>query len=251
VPTGMHVAIPTKGSDVLHDGPYAERCEKCAAVAAELVTKWVASCRRSGKPVGFGSVVRVKRDSIGSRDPEWVTITNVRLNTYTGEVWLHAFALGENLILTADDIGEVKVAYAPGEKGERCSRVEAQRGGQAMTGLWGPNVTKLSERYKVVSKYVPPAATAEFAPGEHYILVCTEPERHVGPDAYRHYSFYRTRRGSEVASDLGYHVGQLRHPLAKDGEIFLAIKEAVERYDRGEQLSFRCPSRARKSCCAG
>lgn len=116
------------------------------------------------------------------------------------------------------------------------------------------NHEEQSERYRVVSKYVPPPNSMGqgVPPGEHYTLVCTEPERHVGPDAYRHYSFYRTPKGSEVAVDLGYSAGtSIQYRLAGDGDLFRLIREAVERYDRGEQPSFRCSSRARKACCTG
>ena len=106
VPADKHRAIPTKDSDVIHDGPYADRCEQCAATAGQLARKLAPKV--NGTPVGFGSVVRIKRERLPERYPEWVTITEVRLNTYTGEVWLHAFALGSNLILKAEHFAEVR-----------------------------------------------------------------------------------------------------------------------------------------------
>ena len=82
---------------------------------------------------------------------------------------------------------------------------------------------------KVTRKYVPPAGSLN-APGEHYTLVCTEPERRVARDAYRHYSFYRTARGSEVAGDMGYGTGPYGR-LASEGDLFRIVKAAVEQYD--------------------
>jgi hypothetical protein len=85
--------------------------------------------------------------------------------------------------------------------------------------------------YKVICKYVPLTGSAD-APGEHYTLQAAEPERRVSATAYRHYSFYRTPKGSEVAADIGYSGDGTYWPLAKDGDIFRALKETVEQYDR-------------------
>jgi hypothetical protein len=85
--------------------------------------------------------------------------------------------------------------------------------------------------YQVTRKYVPPAGSVD-APGEHYTLKRTEPDRHVSPTAYRFYSFYRTPKGSEVAGEMGYGTGPY-YRLASDGDIFRALKEAVEKYDQG------------------
>ena len=82
---------------------------------------------------------------------------------------------------------------------------------------------------KVLEKYIPAVASGE-APGEHYTLVCTEPDRRVSPDSYRHYSFYRTPRGSEVAGEMGYGTGPY-HRLEPDGPVFAIVKAAVEAYD--------------------
>lgn len=82
---------------------------------------------------------------------------------------------------------------------------------------------------KVTRKYVPPAGSTD-APGEHYTLASTGPERRVSPNSYRHYSFYRTARGREVAQDIGYGTGPC-HRLASDGDLFRAVKAAVEQYD--------------------
>lgn len=81
---------------------------------------------------------------------------------------------------------------------------------------------------KVTQKYI--SSASKDAPGEHYTLTCTEPERRVSPGAYRHYAFYRSPRGSEVASDIGYGTGPY-HPLAPDGDLFRIVKAAVEEYD--------------------
>ena len=86
--------------------------------------------------------------------------------------------------------------------------------------------------YQVTSKYVPPSGSG-VAPGEHYTLQRTEPDRFVGRDAFRQYSFYRTPRGSEVAGDTGYSRATLYYRLDKDGDIFRALKAAVEKYDQG------------------
>lgn len=57
----------------------------------------------------------------------------------------------------------------------------------------------------------------------------------MSPAAYRFYSFYRTPKGSEVAGDIGYSGATLYYRLDKDGDIFRALKEAVEKYDQGSQ----------------
>jgi hypothetical protein len=74
--------------------------------------------------------------------------------------------------------------------------------------------------YKVTKKYVPPAG--QVVPGEHYTV--TDPS--CGVSWFRTISFYRTPTGREVATD------GINNPLAKDGEIFRAVKAAVELYDK-------------------
>lgn len=106
VPKGMHLAIPTRDNDTLHEGQYREHCEKCAAEAARLVQ--VNMPRHDGRVIHLGDAVRFKPEHLYSTMPEWATITTVRLNSHTGEVWMHAFAAGESLIITADMIMEVK-----------------------------------------------------------------------------------------------------------------------------------------------
>lgn len=84
--------------------------------------------------------------------------------------------------------------------------------------------------YRVTARYVPPAGSVD-APGEHYTLQRTRPERFAGRMAHRTYAFYRTPHGREVAGELGYGAGPYFR-LAGDGEIFRALKETVEAYDR-------------------
>jgi hypothetical protein len=86
--------------------------------------------------------------------------------------------------------------------------------------------------YQVTRKYVPPPGSIQ-APGEHYTLQRTAPDRRISPAAYRQYSFYRTPKGSEVAGDLGY-AGDNYWRLDPDGCIFRELKAAVEEYDRRE-----------------
>ena len=76
--------------------------------------------------------------------------------------------------------------------------------------------------YKVTQKYVPAAGSVR-APGEHY-TVTNESSR---DSWFREVSFYRSPHGSEVAVD------GTGHPLATDGDIFRAVREAVEQYDAG------------------
>lgn len=85
--------------------------------------------------------------------------------------------------------------------------------------------------YQVTRKYVPPPGSID-APGEHYTLQRTEPDRFMGRDAFRQYSFYRTARGSEVAGDTGYSGATTYYRLDRDGDIFRALKAAVEEYDQ-------------------
>lgn len=85
--------------------------------------------------------------------------------------------------------------------------------------------------YIVICRYSPPPGSVD-APGTHYTLRRTEPDRFVGRDAFRQYSFYRTPRGSEVAGDLGYGGATLYYRLDKDGDIFRALRSAVEKYDQ-------------------
>jgi hypothetical protein len=73
--------------------------------------------------------------------------------------------------------------------------------------------------YQVIRKYVPPAG--QVIPGEHYSV--TDPA--CRDSWFREISFYRSPHGREVATD------GIRHTLANDGEIFRAVKAAVERYD--------------------
>lgn len=105
VPPGMHIAIPTKDSDTLHEGPYSHRCETCCALAAAIASRNLPVV--DGFAIGVGSVVRLKPEHQMSGDPEWVTITESRVNIHTGEIWLGAFALGHNRVLTAGDFAEV------------------------------------------------------------------------------------------------------------------------------------------------
>lgn len=106
VPPGQHVAIPARDNDELHEGPYASSCFRCAEIAADLSVQHAPVV--GGIPVGFGSVVRLKPESRPTGHSGWVTITAIRLNAHTGAVWMHAFALGENVILQAHDIEEVR-----------------------------------------------------------------------------------------------------------------------------------------------
>ena len=80
----------------------------------------------------------------------------------------------------------------------------------------------------VTRKYI--SSDGKAAPGEHYTLKCTEPERRVSPDSCRHYAFYRSPKGSEVAQDIGYGTGPYTR-LASDGDLFRIVKAAVEQYD--------------------
>lgn len=86
----------------------------------------------------------------------------------------------------------------------------------------------------VTNKYIS-SDGSKGAPGEHYTLACTQAERLIaGTPAYRHYAFYRSVRGSEVAQDIGYGSGP-GHTLTPDGGLFRAVKTAVEEYDEKEQ----------------
>lgn len=82
---------------------------------------------------------------------------------------------------------------------------------------------------EVIRKYIPPAGSTS-APGVHYTLRETVPDRRVAPDAYRHYSFYRTSAGSEVACEIGYGTGP-EYRVACDGNLFRRLQAAVESYD--------------------
>lgn len=76
--------------------------------------------------------------------------------------------------------------------------------------------------YQVIKKYVPPPG--QVVPGEHYTV--------ENPDEknwwFRTISFYRSPNGRENAMD------GIQHVLANDGDIFRAIKAAVEAYDAKE-----------------
>ena len=52
----------------------------------------------------------------------------------------------------------------------------------------------------------------------------------MSPDSCRHYAFYRSPKGSEVAQDIGYGTGPYTR-LASDGDLFRIVKAAVEQYD--------------------
>jgi hypothetical protein len=106
VPAGKHLAVPTKYSDTVHEGPYAEHCVRCQATVAEIATRQRPVV--DGSVVNFGSAIKLKPEHHYVRDPEWVTVTDIRVNSHTGQVWLSAYALGFNRILVADDIAEVR-----------------------------------------------------------------------------------------------------------------------------------------------
>lgn len=76
--------------------------------------------------------------------------------------------------------------------------------------------------YAVTSKYVPP--TGKAAPGAHYTVENPSEENWW----FRTISFYRSPHGREVALD------GIQHVLANDGDIFRAVKTAVEAYDAKE-----------------
>jgi hypothetical protein len=107
VPPGKHIAIPTYRNDTLHDGSYSHHCPICQATAVKLVTRDHRP-EVNGHLIGVGSIVKLKPESRSSEGPAWVTITEVRLNTHTGQIWLAAFALGQNRVLVAADFSEVK-----------------------------------------------------------------------------------------------------------------------------------------------
>jgi hypothetical protein len=74
--------------------------------------------------------------------------------------------------------------------------------------------------YRVTRKFMPPPGSVH-APGEHYEV--ENPQS--GTSLYRTCYFYRTPRGSELATD------KLGERLASDGDLFRAVKEAVDAYD--------------------
>lgn len=106
VPVGLHRAVPTRDNDELHEGEYRSACEKCAATAAELTRKNMPRC--DGKVINVGDSVHFKPECRFSTMPEWATITTIRFNSHTAEVWMHAFSVGENLVITDDMISEVR-----------------------------------------------------------------------------------------------------------------------------------------------
>jgi hypothetical protein len=105
VPAGIHIAIPTRGNGTLHEGYNANRCPECARTAANLARTGRPVV--GGVPVQIGSEVRVRPGSKFSEDPDVAVVTEIRLNEHTGEIWMHAFALGGNLVLQASDIERV------------------------------------------------------------------------------------------------------------------------------------------------
>jgi hypothetical protein len=111
-----HRAIPTRGNDTFHPGEHRNQCERCCAEAARLTREHAPRARShynlSGDDsevlIRVGDAVHLKPEGRFSSTPEWVTITALRLNSYTGEVWMHSFAAGESLVITDDMISEVK-----------------------------------------------------------------------------------------------------------------------------------------------
>lgn len=90
----------------------------------------------------------------------------------------------------------------------------------------------------VLRKYVPPTGGAD-APGEHYTLKNLRAETHIaGQPCHRHYRFYRTKRGREVAADTGFDAESRYYwPIADDSPVFAAIKAAVEAWEAKQRSS--------------
>lgn len=89
--------------------------------------------------------------------------------------------------------------------------------------------------YKVIRVYSDPTGAKSGltgkAPGIHYYLQATEPDRRVSQNSYRHYSFYRTPKGSEVAGSYGYGNGPY-YGIPGDSPIFHDLKRVVEDYEQ-------------------
>lgn len=91
-----HKAVPGKTSVVVHEGYDREGCPKCALLAREMMRgkhpTW------NGRPLLVGDVLTLK-DLPGEmlrRGP--VTLSDIRFNGYTGEMWMHAFELSHLVI---------------------------------------------------------------------------------------------------------------------------------------------------------
>ena len=74
--------------------------------------------------------------------------------------------------------------------------------------------------YKVIKKYKPPPGQA--VPGEHY-TVENPAEKNWW---FRTIHFYRSPNGRENAMD------GIRHSLMQDGDLYRAVKAAVDAYDK-------------------
>lgn len=100
----QHVAVPTKGQTVVHDGPYSTGCPKCIEVVRSVLSRPLAV---NGVPVAIGSPVRPVLQAVGSHHPEWGTVSEIRYNSHSGEIWIFCWEYG-NVILRLADIAEAR-----------------------------------------------------------------------------------------------------------------------------------------------
>ena len=86
---GMHRGLPTRDSTDVHPGSYANRCPICT----EHVQAKIKELRPEGYVVriNVGDRVRIKPEHVPSGWPEWGTVTTVRYNPHTDEVWYHTW----------------------------------------------------------------------------------------------------------------------------------------------------------------
>jgi hypothetical protein len=102
---GKHRALPYRDNTAIHDGRDANQCSQCRDTMAKIA--------RDGAPtvnhvrVALGDRIRVSERL--SSDPEWGTVTSMRVNSNTGEVWVHSFDFGDSRVITQDEIAEIEI----------------------------------------------------------------------------------------------------------------------------------------------
>lgn len=97
-----HKALPHKTSGEVHEGWDREKCVLCRKALRKLAVHptW------NGKPLLIGDVLSLTDLPASMLCQGSVTLSDIRINSYTGEVWMHCFE-HSNLVLEMRHIGAV------------------------------------------------------------------------------------------------------------------------------------------------
>lgn len=113
-----HWAIPTINATEVHhtpDDPYSnhDRCSICQM----MFKKMAVHPEINGHKLMIGDEFKLKPGHWHPENSVWMTIQTIRVNTHTGEIWMHPFESGGSVI-TTDMIEAVRWLTSDGTMNE-------------------------------------------------------------------------------------------------------------------------------------